>query len=286
MSYIKTQQEKAEILRELHHNKNLLVLPNIWDPIGALLIEEIGFPAVATASASMALSNGYVDGEKIPFKLFVQRLKLIAESVNVPVTADIESGFAADNVQLAENMKRLIGTGIVGINFEDSDKQSGQILSIESQCEKIRLIRKVALEMNVSLFINTRTDVYIKGNLGLSEDGKLQETLKRAEAYVAAGADCLFPIGLKNIETIKSITSSFAHPVNIIASSPGIPDLKTLKAAGVARVSMGPSLLRIAIRAMKEAVSNFKSLEGLEAMTENTVTMDVLENLVLGGKKA
>ena len=284
MSQIKSQQAKAELLRELHHSKNMLVLPNIWDPLGASLIEQLGFPAVATASASFAFSNGFDDGEKIPFDHLLRMLKSVVETVSVPVTADVESGYAEDNAHLEENMKKLIATGIAGINFEDSDKKTQKTLPIDIQCEKIRLLRHVASKMDAPVFINARADVYLRGAAELTEEEKLQEAVKRGEAYISAGADGFFPIGLRDKDAIQRLVSVFPHPVNIL-TLPGVPDLKTLKDLGVARVSMGPGLMGIAVRAMKEAASRFKSLEGLDEITDNPVNISFLRKLALGTER-
>ena len=116
-----TQAEKAKQLHQLHHSGKLLILPNIWDVLGAKLLEDLGYEAIATASAAVAYSNGYNDGENIPFSEVLHILQRIAGSVNVPVTADIESGFAANDNELEKNMRQLIETGIVGINVEDTD---------------------------------------------------------------------------------------------------------------------------------------------------------------------
>src|ERR1700733_10152682 len=151
-----SQKEKAERFHELHHSDKMLVLPNIWDPLGALLMESLEYPAIATASASVAFSNGYNDGENIPFDDLLLLLKRIVNSVSLPVTADIESGYADNDVQLKENIKLLIGSGIAGINIEDTDKKTNGLRSVETQCNKIRLIRKIADKMDIPLFINAR----------------------------------------------------------------------------------------------------------------------------------
>src|SRR5665213_2754646 len=157
MTNSKIQQAKALLLHELHHNGKMLVLPNIWDPLGAALIENLEYPAIATASASIAFTNGYDDGEKMPFNDLLTLLTKIAKSVNIPVTADIESGYANTDAELQKNMEMLINTGIVGINIEDTNKQSGDLYTIERQCQRIRLIRKVSEDMGIQLFINART---------------------------------------------------------------------------------------------------------------------------------
>lgn len=274
-----SQKEKAEKLHQLHQLGKMLVLPNIWDPLGALLLESLGYPAVATASASIAFTNGYYDGENIPFEELVILLKKIATGVKVPVTADIESGYAENDTQLQHNVKLLINAGIVGINIEDTDNKTNNLLSIESQCHKIKLIRKTAEEMGIPLFINARTDVYLHKNNLSSDSSRFKEILKRGDAYKEAGANCLFPVLLKQEEEIKKLIDQVRIPVNIL-TVPGIPDLKTLSNIGVSRVSLGPSFLKIAIKAMKEMALKLKSEEGLTELTRNEITTDYLENLI------
>ncbi|MEO8211287.1 MAG: isocitrate lyase/phosphoenolpyruvate mutase family protein [bacterium] len=278
MNYI-SQKEKAVRFRELHYTDKMLVLPNIWDALGALLLESLAYPAIATASASVAFSNGYDDGENIPFNDLLSLLKKITTSVNIPVTADIESGYAVNNIQLQENIKLLIGSGIAGINFEDTDNKTHNLRSIESQCDKISLIRKVSGEMGIPLFINARTDVYLYGKNFTTAKEKFDEILKRGLGYKEAGADCFFPIGLKHEEEIKELIAHIKLPINILAI-PGIPDLKILSELGVARVSFGSSLLRIAIRAIKDLAIQLKDYEGLSKITENEITTDYLKALV------
>lgn len=279
MFNLQTQQANAQLLHSLHHNGEMLVLPNIWDPLGAALLQDLGYPAVATASASMAYTNGYEDGENIPFGELLHLLTKIAASVNIPVTADIECGFSNTDAGLEENIRLLVEAGIVGINIEDSDKETGSLFPIEVQCKKIALIRRVAAAMEIPLFINARTDVYIKGSGMVSNDEKLQETLKRGHAYINAGADSFYPIFVKNEAEVRYLVSSIPRPVNILAV-PGVPDLKTLRAAGVARVSLGPSLLKIAMQAMKDAVIKLKAYENISELINNEITGDYLTRLV------
>ena len=236
-----SQKEKAERFNELHHTGEMLVLPNIWDPLGAMLLESLGYPAVATASASVAFANGYNDGENIPFNELLALLKKIVSHVNLPVTADIESGYADNDFQLQENIKLLIDAGIVGINIEDTDKKSKTLRSAETQSNRIRLIRKVSDEMGIPLFINARTDVYLHDEIFPTPEVKLKETINRGLAYKDAGADGFYPILLKQENEIKEIIDQIKLPLNII-TAPGIPDLKTLSKLGVARVSLGPFL--------------------------------------------
>jgi 2-methylisocitrate lyase-like PEP mutase family enzyme len=274
-----SQKEKAERFRELHHSGKMLVLPNIWDPLGALLLENLGYPAVATASASVALANGYNDGENIPLKDLLSLLKKIAGKVDIPVTADIETGYADSDSQLQENIKLLIDVGIVGINIEDTIKKDRTFLRSNIQSNRIRLIRKVSAEVGIHLFINARTDVYLHDEIFPTPEEKLREVITRGLAYKEAGADGFYPILLKEENDIRKIIDEIKLPLNVI-TAPGIPDLKTLSRMGVARVSLGPSFLKIAIRAMKELATTLKNYEGLSSITGNEITSDYLKSLI------
>jgi len=259
------QPEKGKILYDLHHNGQLLILPNVWEVSVAVMLENIGYPAVATSSSAVANSNGYDDGEKLPFNDLLHILRRIVSSINVPVTADVESGYAKDNSTLEENIKKLINTGIAGINFEDSYHDEQKLIPMEEQCEKISLIKKVSLEMGASLFINARTDSYIRSNQ-LSKEEKLFETIKRGKAYKEAGADCLYPIFLKDKKDIETIIKEVGLPVNILLLA-GIPDFNELKETGVARLSLGGNFIKFAINAMRKVAKKLLNFEGMEDIT-------------------
>jgi len=270
--------EKGNLLKQLHHNGKLLILPNIWDPLGAVMLESLGYPAVATASASIAFSNGYPDGEKISFHDLLFVLQKIVQSVKIPVTADIESGYAENNSILKENIRKLIDVGIVGINFEDSHHKDNTIIPIETQCEKIRLIRQTAIEMGMPLFINARTDVFLKAN-HLSDEEKLSEAIRRGKDYKDSGADGFYPIFLKKKEDIETVIKEVALPVNILLL-PGIPDFEVLKTIGLARLSLGPGFLKTAINAMKNIAEKLLHNEGMHDVIDNPVTSAYLNNLI------
>jgi 2-methylisocitrate lyase-like PEP mutase family enzyme len=274
-----SQKDKAERFRQLHHSGKMLVLPNIWDPLGALLLESLEYPTVATASASVALSNGYNDGENIPFNDLLSLLKNIVGKVDVPVTADIETGYADDDRQLQENIKLLIDTGIVGINIEDTTTKDRALRPPEIQSQRINLIRKVSGEMGIHLFINARTDVYLHDEIYPTPEAKLEETIKRGLFYKEAGANGFYPILMKQENEIKEVIDQVKLPLNVI-TAPGIPELKRLNELEVARVSLGPSFLKIAIRAMKELATELKEYEGLTSITGNEITSEYLKNLV------
>ena len=273
------QQEKAKQFYNLHHSGKLLILPNIWDCLGANLLESLHYPAIATASASVAFTNGYDDGQRISFDAVLALVKKIVSSVGIPVSADIESGFAGNDLQLEENTKQLLATGIVGINIEDTDKKTNSILPVETQCEKIKLIKKVSQAVGVPLFVNARADVYLRGKDFDTPESKFEEALKRGRAYKAAGADCFYPIAMTRQEDIKRMVEQLQMPVNVI-TIPGIPELNVLNEIGVARVSLGPSFLKIAIKAMKNLALKLQNLEGLSDITENEITSAYVKDLV------
>jgi 2-methylisocitrate lyase-like PEP mutase family enzyme len=272
-------QRKAKLFRELHFGETLLILPNIWDPLGAAMLEELGYPAIATASASIAYTHGMPDGENIRFSELTGILTKIVLSVNIPVTADIESGYANNRMELQENIRQIIQTGVVGINIEDYDLIHRKLFPVDVHCKRLRIVRETAEAMGVPLFINARTDVFVKGTEWKTTEEKLEEAVKRGKAYLEAGADGFYPIMLSGQTEIASLVTEVPGPVNILAG-PGIPDNRTLREIGVARLSLGPGFLKTAIRAMKQAATGLKNGEGLSAITDNEISSDYLKKLV------
>lgn len=257
-----TQLEKARAFKALHSRPpesrqpggQLLFLPNIWDVAGARLLEDLGFPAAATASAAVSRSLGYEDGENIPFDKLCWLLERIAGSVGIPVTADIEAGFAADLKDLKSNIARVLDCGVVGINFEDTVPRTQQLYPIDVQVLRLRAVREAAVAYGIPMYLNARVDVFVRLS-AQSPEAQLQETLARAGAYLSAGADGIYPIGVRNEETIRALVKGIAAPVNIGYSG---QDLKALETMGVARVSMGPGFQTMTLKAMKEKAAELK----------------------------
>ncbi|HEY0434968.1 MAG TPA: isocitrate lyase/phosphoenolpyruvate mutase family protein [Chitinophagaceae bacterium] len=274
-------QKKVETLRRLHYREELLVLPNIWDPIGALLLEDLGFPCVATASAAIAYSNGMDDGEHISFDELLAILRRITDSVSIPVTADIETGFADNDQQLRQNIVALIDTGVAGINIEDRDPATDSLINAEQHAERIHLIKETTAAAGTDIFVNARCDVYVRGRDFPDPASKLHEAGRRLKIYEKAGADCFYPITLTNEKHIELLVESSRIPINVLAM-PGLPDLSKLKALGIARVSLGPGFLKIAVRAMRDLAIQLKSNKGLDEIAGNDVTSAYLKQLVNG----
>src|SRR5271163_3254045 len=210
------QAAKAERLRQLHHGPKILVLPNAWDVASARIFEDAGFPAVATTSAGIAFSLGYPDGQRIPREEMMARIARITRAVNVPVTADVESGYGSTTEDAAQTTRELIEMGVAGLNLEDATGRSDQPLSsLESAVEKVKAAREAAAYMQGQMVINARTDVYLLP--GGNPETDYSEALQRLLAFRDAGADCVFAPGLKDAATIGRLAQAVECPLNILA---------------------------------------------------------------------
>jgi 2-methylisocitrate lyase-like PEP mutase family enzyme len=277
-----TQRKKAQAFLALHHDPKLLVLPNIWDPVGARMLEAAGFPAVATASAAVAFSLGYDDGERITFDTMLDTITRVAGAVDVPVTADVESGYASDLDDLADNIRRVIRAGAVGINIEDSTRESGPLRDIEDQCGRIRAARAAADLEDIPLVINARIDVFMSGQEADDRTAQVEETIKRALAFTAAGADCVYPILAGDLETLGAIQSQVSTPVNVYGCESAAP-MRDLEAAGISRLSIGPWLLKASLTRMREVAATLKDYGSYEIFTDGTMTTDEVRRIVRDG---
>jgi len=230
------QRKLAEDFRKLHRAPPILLLPNSWDPMSARIFEAAGFPAAATTSGGLAWALGYQDGEKAPWPEVVAATHRIAEAIRVPLTADIETGYGATPDALARSVTEIIGAGAVGVNLEDGTPNPQEpVRTIDDAAARIRAARAAASAAGVPVVINARVDLYLK-HVG-DEATRFTETVRRAEAYLAAGADCIFVFAVADINLIKKLTAAIKAPVNVVGRAGG-PGLKALEAAGVARVSI------------------------------------------------
>jgi 2-methylisocitrate lyase-like PEP mutase family enzyme len=238
-------------LRSLHVPGRPLVLPNAWDVLSARRVVEAGFPVVATASTGMAASLGYEDGEQIPADEMFAAVARVAAAVEVPVSADIEAGYGLDGATLAE---RLLEAGAVGCNLEDTDHASGGqgLLATEAQATRIAALRAESGRRGVAMVINARVDVFAR-EIGPADE-RVELAIARGRAYRAAGADCIYPIMLVDEAAIGALVAAFDGLVNVYAR-PEAPSLRRLVELGVARVSYGPWLQRLAVRAADQALA-------------------------------
>lgn len=247
-----TQKEKADAFGNLHVKGSPVILFNIWDAGSARTIEQAGAKAIATGSWAVAAANGFEDGEKIPFELALKNLERIAAAVALPVTIDLEGGYATDLSELKENIRKVIAAGAIGINFEDQIVGGDGLYAIEDQCARIEAVHEASKETSISLFINARTDVFLKSYPREHDEIDLEEAVKRAKAYAEAGANGLFAPGLRDQEFIKELCERSPIPVNIMVL-PDTPPPKVLAQQGVARISYGAGPYRQITNALKEA---------------------------------
>lgn len=257
MQNLQEQKHKANAFRALHHSKTLLVLPNVWDVVSARVIEEAGYPAVATTSAGIAFSLGYPDGQHIARDEMVARVGRIARAVKVPVTADAEAGYGSRPEDAAETVRQVIEAGAVGINFEDgTGNPEAPLADLSLQIERIQAIRQAALQTGVLLVLNARTDVYLD-QVGTPET-RYDRALRRLIAFRDAGADCVFAPGIRDTGTIGRLVQDLGCPLNILVG-PGSPTLPELQALGVTRVSLGSSAMRATLGLLGRIAEELKA---------------------------
>jgi 2-methylisocitrate lyase-like PEP mutase family enzyme len=231
--------QQAALLRSLHVPGSPLVLANAWDAASARVAEAAGAPVVATTSAGVAWSLGARDGDALDRDSAVAAVRRVVAAVSVPVTADIESGFGDDPAGVAETIRGVVAAGAAGVNVEDSARPVDEMVA--------RLVAARAAAPRESLFINARIDNYLRGNPDVAD------TVARAEAYLAAGADGIFVPGAIDPAVIGELVAKIAAPVNILVW-PGAPTVPELAALGVARVSLGSGVAEAAYAVMRRAV--------------------------------
>jgi 2-methylisocitrate lyase-like PEP mutase family enzyme len=231
------QIEEAKRFAELHVKGAPLLLYNAWDAGSAKIILKAGAKAIATSSWSVAEAQGYRDGEAIPIEVAEQIIARIAATIDVPVTVDFEGGYSEDDGELSDNISRLLGLGVIGINFEDRIVKGSGLYDIGRQGRRIAAIRKVAEQQGVALFINARTDLFL--GQGGDPAQSISEALDRAKAYAAAGASGFFIPGLQDDALIGRISEGATLPVNVMVMD-GVPSVDRLSQLGVSRISYGP----------------------------------------------
>ncbi|WP_323776473.1 isocitrate lyase/phosphoenolpyruvate mutase family protein [Leisingera sp.] len=228
-----TYSERAAAFAALHQPGNPVVLYNIWDAGSAKAIAGAGAAALATGSHPVAAAQGFADGEQIPLEFVLGNAERIIAATGLPVTIDFEGGYARAPEQLTANVKRLAETGAVGLNFEDQVVGGDGFYSIEEQARRVAAVRAASAD----IFVNARTDLFLKEKDASKHAGLLSEALERGAAYAEAGASGFFVPGLTDPELIAGVCEASTLPVNTMMR--GIT-LETARQAGVARASYGP----------------------------------------------
>jgi 2-methylisocitrate lyase-like PEP mutase family enzyme len=247
-----TPVERAVLLRNLHVKGHPLVLFNIWDAGSAKTIQNAGAKVIATGSWSVAAAHGYEDGEKLPFDLVLANLNRIISSVNLPVTIDLEGCYGQSPTEVQATIVKILEAGAVGINFEDQIIGGAELYSVENQCARIGAIRSVAERMTIPLFVNARTDIFLKIDPAKHNDSHLEEAIHRASVYAESGADGYFVPGLISEKYIEKLCAISPVPINVMMM-PGMSSPKQLAELGVARISYGQGPYCQTMDALKEA---------------------------------
>ena len=257
------QAAKAEAFRALHRGPRLLLMANAWDAVSARIFEAEGFAAVATTSGGVSWAIGYPDGEAAPWDEVVEQTPRIARAVAVPVTADIEAGFGATPEAVGRSIADIIRAGVVGVNLEDGMHGSTPMRTVDDAVARIRAAREAARAAGVPIVINARTDLYIK-KIG-DEASRFDEAVARGRAYLAAGADCFYPITLRDSATIGRLVEALNAPVNINVRA-GWPSVAELEALGVARVTTATQITLMALATTRQIAREIKTTGQFDAI--------------------
>ncbi len=266
-----TQIARAERFRALHDRREVLLLPNAWDAGSARMLGDLGFGAVATTSGGVAWSLGYADGEHTPLGEVLAAMRRIVRASELPVSVDFEGGYGRTPEDVTANVRELIDTGIVGINLEDGIAHVS-LREVDDARQRIAAAREAARSSGVPLVINARVDVWMTGS-GASEAERIEEAVRRARAYLAAGADCIYPIGLTDLDTIATLVSALDAPINV-GTFPGLPDLAELRRIGVARVTTATLLASVALSAARDAAMTMRDSGRFDALAASFTYFD------------
>lgn len=236
---LKPMTKNFNKLKSLHELPTPLILYNCWDVASAKAIQQGGAPVIATSSYAIAESRGVADGEHLTFDEMLFVITRIALNVSLPLTVDIESGYATDLEELAHNIERLLAIGVCGVNLEDQliGSANPALCSVEEQCDKIKTIKETAAKMSTDIFVNARTDVFFQGRE--ETEDLAGEAINRAEAYKEAGADAIFIPGLLSPKLIRAFVEKSPIPVNVMMMD-GMLSSAELQEIGVKRISYGP----------------------------------------------
>jgi 2-methylisocitrate lyase-like PEP mutase family enzyme len=242
-----TQVEKAELLRSLHVPGDPLILTNVWDAVTARIVAGVpGVAVIASASHSVSYAHGVPDGEGLTLDQSLTAAREIVDAVDLPVTIDFEKGYAPDGAGVEANVGRLIATGAVGLNLEDS-VDGGGLFPVDVAAARVAAARAAADFSGVPLVINARVDALVRG-------GSWDDMVERANAYLGAGGDCAFVLGLQTEDDVKNALAEIDGNVSVISGATSVP-LARLAELGVSRVSFGPGILGLTLSHLRDAVT-------------------------------
>ena len=256
------QIDMARSFLARHRARPILLLPNAWDALSARLFVAAGFDALATTSGGVAWALGYPDGESAPWPEVVAATARIVRCAQVPVTADIETGYAATPAEITAHVREIIATGVVGINIEDG--LHGPMRTVEDAAARLRAAREAAQQEGVPIVINARCDIFHLQHG--EENARFAATVDRCKAYVAAGADCVSPFGLRDTSVIAALVKAVGAPVNVTGRA-GMPDAAALEKIGVARITVASAPTLVAMSSIQKLAAELRATGGFEMLT-------------------
>ena len=263
----------AAIFRQLHRGPQPLRLPNAWDAGSARLFESLGAAAIATTSAGMAWALGHADGGKLPVDAAIHAVAGIARVLTVPLSVDMENGYADDAATVGETIRRLLDVGVAGINIEDGAHAPAVLAA------KIEAIKNTAAKVGSDIFVNARTDVYLANLADASR--RVDETLSRGAIYRAAGADGLFVPGLHEPAEIQAIVAGVGLPLNVMAW-PGLMPVHELGQLGVRRFSAGSGISQMLWGHAETQARDFLDNGRSESLAEGAMPYGRIQALFAG----
>ena len=245
------QSEKAARFLDLHRPGNPLLLPNPWDQGSARLLASLGFQALATTSSGFAMTLGRLDGS-VSRDEALAHAAAIAGATGLPVSADLENGFADDPGGVARTVTLAAQTGLAGCSVEDfTGRDDEPIYDIGLAAERVAAAAEAARTATARLVLTARAENFLHGRPDLAD------TITRLQAYQAAGADVLYAPGLTSLADIRQVVTALDRPVNVLAM-PGTPPVSELAEAGVSRVSVGGAFAYAALSALADAAAELR----------------------------
>jgi len=271
MTDASSQEQKANDFLALHHAPAPFILPNVWDVASAMIFEREGFTAIGTTSAGIAAVLGYADGQKMSLADNLLMVQRVSDSTSLPVSADIESGYASSIEGVAKSAQAVLNAGAVGLNIEDGTGDlRAPLFDTALQQEKIGAIREISIANKIHLVINARTDTYLVFD---DVEKNLHDAIERGNSYREAGADSVFVPDIGNLDrhAIAILVKEIDAPINIIAgaTTPSVPELRDL---GVSRVSVGPRPMRAVLSQLRKIAKELNTTGTYELMADSSIS--------------
>ena len=278
MMDLEQQRIFADNFRARHHGPGVLMLPNVWDAMSARLFAAAGFEALATTSGGVAWALGYPDGEQAPWPDVVTATARIVHCAQVPVTADIESGYGESAAEVGMHVAEIVRAGVGGVNLEDG--RNGGLRSTEDMVARLAAAREAANRQGISIVLNARCDIF---HLRHGEEvTRLSAAIDRCETYFAAGADCVYPFGLRDPETIAKFVKAVGGPVNV-TGRPGMPAAMELERFGVARITIASAPTLVVMDAIAHLAAALRADGSFDMLTSTLHRPDVQKLFQLEG---